>query len=93
VIGGLVAAGLGLSVLPASALACLGQPSLVARRLTKPRVQRKVGIVTSTGRTLSHATTRFCEHIRNLGRTPSPAADVAARGVRTRSPSRSVTAA
>ena len=88
VIGGFVAAGLGLSVLPASALACLGQPSLVARRLTKPRVQRKVGIVTLTGRTLSQATTRFCEHIRNLGQAPLPSAKPSAPVARRRSPSR-----
>ena len=88
VIGGFVAAGLGLSVLPASALACLGQPTLVACRLTKPRVQRKVGIVTLTGRTLSQATTRFCEHVRSLGQAPMPAAKAAAPVAPRRSPAR-----
>jgi len=88
VIGGFVAAGLGLSVLPASALACLDQPTLVARRLTKPRVQRKVGIVTLTGRTLSQATTRFCEHIRALGRAQLPSAELATQPVGGRAPAR-----
>jgi DNA-binding transcriptional LysR family regulator len=88
VIGGLVAAGLGLSVLPASALACLGQTSLVARRLTKPRMQRKVGIVTLTGRTLSPATDRFCEHIRSLGRASSPWLEAATPVAGSRSTSR-----
>jgi LysR family carnitine catabolism transcriptional activator len=68
VIGGLVAAGLGLSVLPASTLACLNQPGLVARRLGKPRMKRKVGIVTLEGRTLSVATNRFCEFLRRGAR-------------------------
>ncbi len=66
VIGGLVAAGLGLSVLPASTLACLNQSTLVARRLVKPCMKRKVGVVTLSGRTLSVAMTRFCEHLRKL---------------------------
>jgi DNA-binding transcriptional LysR family regulator len=63
-IGALVAAGLGLSVLPASTLACLNQTDLVARRLGAPRMTRKVGIVTLGGRTQSVATKRFCEHLR-----------------------------
>ena len=63
VIGGLVAAGLGVSVLPASTLGCLHQSDLVARRLSKPNVKRKVGIVTLAGRTQSVATQRFCEHL------------------------------
>jgi DNA-binding transcriptional LysR family regulator len=65
-IGALVAAGLGLSVLPASTMACLNQTALVARRLAKPRVKRKVGIVTLAGRTLSLAATRFCDHLLRL---------------------------
>jgi len=63
VIGSMVAGGLGLSVLPAGTMACLNQAELVARRLAKPVVQRKVGIVTLGGRTLSLAVTRFCEHL------------------------------
>jgi DNA-binding transcriptional LysR family regulator len=76
VIGSLVAAGLGLSVLPASTLARLNQSVLVARRLGKPRMKRKVGIVTLAGRTLSVATSRFCEQLRSLNDarrdTPTP---------------------
>jgi DNA-binding transcriptional LysR family regulator len=63
IIGGLVAAGLGLTALPGSALSCLHQPSLVSRRLARPEVRRKVGIVTLAGRTHSVATTRFIEHL------------------------------
>ena len=86
-IGALVAAGLGLSVLPASTLACLNQSTLVARRLGKPRMQRKVGIVTLAERTLSLATTRFCEHLRTLPVPPHSSATAAqARATRARRP-------
>jgi DNA-binding transcriptional LysR family regulator len=61
VIGRLVAAGLGLTALPASSLECLHQPLLVSRRLRAPRMRRRVGIVTLTGRTLSVAAQRFCD--------------------------------
>jgi DNA-binding transcriptional LysR family regulator len=63
VIGALVAAGLGLSVLPASCMACLDQSHLVSRRLVEPEMRRKVGIVTLAGRTPSVATTRFCAEL------------------------------
>jgi DNA-binding transcriptional LysR family regulator len=67
VIAGLVAAGLGLSVLPASALGPLNQPTLVARRLNKPQMKRKVGIATLAGRTLSMAASRFRESLLQAG--------------------------
>ena len=73
VIGSCVAAGLGLSVLPASTLACLNQSALVARRLVHPRMTRRVGIVALAGRTLSLATTRFCAHLRATAQPPGPA--------------------
>jgi DNA-binding transcriptional LysR family regulator len=68
VIGALVAAGLGMSVLPASTFACLNQADLVSRRLGEPQMKRKVGIVTLGGRTLSVATARFCEQLRKSAR-------------------------
>lgn len=71
VIGAMVAAGLGLSVLPASTLVGLNQPTLVGRALVTPRLKRRVGIVTLGGRTLSVATTRFCEHLQRLGAAAS----------------------
>ena len=64
ILGGLVAAGLGLTALPGSALSCLNQPGLVSRRLARPDVRRKVGIVTLAGRTQSVATARFIEQLR-----------------------------
>jgi LysR family carnitine catabolism transcriptional activator len=89
VIGALVAAGVGLSVLPASTLACLNQSSLVARRLAKPRIERKVGIVTLSGRTLSLATAGFCEHLLHLSDSPvSAVAPVSRAGKRQASPAR-----
>ena len=63
-IGSLVYAGLGLSVLPASCMTCLDQTNLVARRLVKPVMKRKVGIVTLAGRSLSVATIRFFAELR-----------------------------
>lgn len=62
-IGGLIAAGLGLSALPASTLSCLVQPTLVARPLARPTMRRRIGIVTLAGRTLSVSAQRFCEYI------------------------------
>jgi LysR family carnitine catabolism transcriptional activator len=76
VIGGLVAAGLGLSVLPASTMACLNQSNLVARRLSKPRMKRKVGVVTLSGRSLSVATTQFCDHLRQFRKQPNATSEV-----------------
>ena len=67
IIGSLVAAGLGLTALPGSALACLHQPGLVSRRLAGPDVRRKVGIVTLAGRTHSVATARFIEQLQLSG--------------------------
>jgi LysR family carnitine catabolism transcriptional activator len=81
-IGGLVAAGLGISALPVSTLGCLNQPALVSRRLVRPRLNRRVGIVTLSGRTLSLATTGFCEHLAQQG--AASAAASAAGGVRAR---------
>jgi LysR family transcriptional regulator, carnitine catabolism transcriptional activator len=74
-IGALVAAGLGLSVLPEGTLTRLNQPGLVARRLRKPHVTRKVGIVALAGRTLSVAAMRFCEHLaaHESASAPAPA--------------------
>ncbi|WP_455280983.1 LysR family transcriptional regulator [Cupriavidus necator] len=66
-ISGLIAEGLGVSALPASAMSCLTQPGLVACAL-KPLVKRRVGIVTVSGRTLSVATQHFCKHVEVLAR-------------------------
>ena len=73
VIGGLIAAGLGLSALPGSALSCLNQPGLVSRRLANPDLRRRVGIVTLTGRTHSVATARFIEQLQRAADTLLPA--------------------
>jgi DNA-binding transcriptional LysR family regulator len=77
IIGGLVAGGLGLTALPGSALSCLNQPGLVSRRLAKPDVRRKVGIVTLAGRTHSVATTRFIEQLQLAADTLLPAPSLA----------------
>lgn len=63
-IGAMVVAGLGLSVLPRSALPRLEEPMLVTRRLGLPRMKRRIGLVTLSGHTLSAATRLFSEHFR-----------------------------
>jgi DNA-binding transcriptional LysR family regulator len=65
-IGALIAAGLGLSALPASSMSCLGQPDLVACRLDKPVMRRRVGLVTLAGRSMSMAIQRFCEYVEQV---------------------------
>jgi DNA-binding transcriptional LysR family regulator len=86
VIGSLVAGGLGLSVLPAGTMACLNQVDLVGRRLTKPVVRRKVGVVTLGGRTMSLAVSRFCEHLlhsrQDAARPPSGGRHTSRRSVK-----------
>ena len=77
IIGGLVAAGLGLTALPGSALSCLHQPHLVSRRLAKPDVRRRVGVVTLAGRTHSVATTRFIEQLQLAADALLPAPSLA----------------
>lgn len=62
-IGGLIRAGLGITVLPASSVACMGQPELVARRLHRPVMHRRIGIVSLAGRSLSAAVQRFAGYV------------------------------
>jgi LysR family carnitine catabolism transcriptional activator len=64
VCGELVAAGLGVCVLPRSGSSLLDQATLVSRRLVSPHVDRRLGIVSQAGRTLSPATALFNEHLR-----------------------------
>jgi len=76
-IGSMVAAGLGVSVLPASAFDGLDQPQLAVRRLHKPRMRRKVGIVTMAGRTLSTTAVDFMAQLSRvaLGRVAAQSGD------------------
>jgi LysR family transcriptional regulator, carnitine catabolism transcriptional activator len=62
-IGGLISAGLGLSAVPESALEVLGQSDLAARRLHRPAVRRRVGVVKLAGRSTSAAVQRFLDYV------------------------------
>ena len=62
-LGGLVAAGLGLSALPRSTAWCLNQPDVVARPLQAPVMRRRVGILSLAGRSMSAAAERFCGYV------------------------------
>jgi LysR family transcriptional regulator, carnitine catabolism transcriptional activator len=57
----LAANGLGIAVVPASLLAHAGDPHLVARRLTRPTVERNTALVTRTDRSLPPPAQAFRE--------------------------------
>jgi LysR family carnitine catabolism transcriptional activator len=57
----MAAAGLGVSVLPASILAHASYPDVVARRLTRPTVERNIAVVSLRGRSLSPAAQAFSD--------------------------------
>ncbi len=57
--GALVAAGLGVTALPALTLPVLGRGPLVTRPLREPRMIRRIGIVQVIGRTLSPSARAF----------------------------------
>ena len=62
-IGGMISAGLGLSAIPASNMPFLGQRDLVARRLHKPAMRRRIGVVRLANRSMSAAVQRFGEYV------------------------------
>ena len=61
--GGLLAAGLGISALPQSTLAMLGQVTLVSRPLTAPMISRTIGMAWLADRTLPPAAAAFRQHV------------------------------
>nr|WP_302847264.1 LysR family transcriptional regulator [Sphingomonas sp. OK281] len=60
--GGLLAAGLGISALPRSTLAMLGHDTLAAHPLTSPAISRTIGLAWLADRTLPPAASAFLEH-------------------------------
>lgn len=60
----LAAAGLGVSVLPASLLRETGHHELASYKLTRPTIARNIAIVSRDGRTLSGAAQAFCRLLR-----------------------------
>jgi DNA-binding transcriptional LysR family regulator len=61
IIGSLIAAGLGISVIPTTAFALMNQRDLVTRSLKAPRITRKIGVVTRSGQSLSSAALAFVD--------------------------------
>src|SRR4051794_25479153 len=66
----LVAAGLGVTALPRLTLPLLGSLSLQWRRLERPVMQRKIGIVTPVGRTLPPAALEFLSALKRQAKGP-----------------------
>lgn len=71
-VGGLVAAGLGVSAMPALVLPLLGPGRVVHRRLTGPVVERRLDVVVRARRTLPLAASAFLELLEEF-RTELPA--------------------
>lgn len=65
-VGGLVAAGLGVSAVPALVLPLLGAGPLVSRPLVRPVVHRRLDVVTRARRTVPLAAHRFLETLDGL---------------------------
>ncbi len=66
--GGLLAAGLGVTVLPHSTITMLANPAVAWRPLEGPIVERKIGIAYLRHRSLSPAAAAFLSHCRSLHR-------------------------
>ncbi|MXP24450.1 LysR family transcriptional regulator [Altererythrobacter indicus] len=60
--GGLLAAGLGITALPASTLAMLGRDNLVSHRLSSPVVTRQIGVAYLASRTMPPVAQAFVKH-------------------------------
>jgi len=68
IVGAFVAAGLGISAIPATAFALLDQQALAARPLKAPNLTRQIGIVTRGGHSLSTVALAFVDHLAGLVR-------------------------
>jgi DNA-binding transcriptional LysR family regulator len=60
----MAAAGLGIAVVPSSALSALNLDRIVVRPLVGPAVEREIGLLTSAGRSLSPAARFFADRVR-----------------------------
>jgi DNA-binding transcriptional LysR family regulator len=61
----MTASGMGASIMPSAFARAVGDPSLVMRPITMPRVSRDISVVTKRGRSLSAASRGFIEVLRN----------------------------
>ena len=65
-VAGMVSAGLGIALLPASAREVLAFPDLVSVPVVEPRLIREVSVVTLLGRSLPPMSERFCALLTEL---------------------------
>ncbi len=65
-LGGLVEAGLGITVLPTMALSLLGHPRLTSARIVDPGLYREIGILRRRGSVLSPAAVAFLGELRGV---------------------------
>jgi LysR family transcriptional regulator, carnitine catabolism transcriptional activator len=69
IIGGLIAAGGGITALPAMTFALLDEPALVTRSLKAPKLTRRLGIVTRAGQSQSSVAVAFLDELATVART------------------------
>ncbi|HET9976346.1 MAG TPA: LysR substrate-binding domain-containing protein, partial [Burkholderiaceae bacterium] len=62
----LAAAGLGIAVVPSSALRALNLERIAVRPLAGPAVEREIGVLTSRARSLSPAAAFFAARLREV---------------------------
>lgn len=65
-VAGMVSAGLGIALLPASAREVLAFPDLDSVPVVEPRLAREVSVVTLRGRSLPPMSEGFCTHLTDL---------------------------
>lgn len=69
-VGGLIMAGLGVSVLPRLALPMVGASPIKARPLVSPHVSRSIGIVSLSRRSVTPTAQTLMDMLRSAARTP-----------------------
>lgn len=72
-IGSLVAASLGISVLPRLTLAQIASPALTWRRLEAPAISRSIGLITHASHSLSPASLLFSKELERQARSEAHA--------------------
>jgi len=73
---GMVRAGIGITLLPASAREIAAEPSLRSRRISDPNFSRQVSLIKKKNRTLPPLSKAFADYLsRNKSRFSSPTDD------------------
>jgi LysR family carnitine catabolism transcriptional activator len=71
-LGGMVEAGLGITVLPSIAMSILGHPGLMSARLVAPEISRAFGVLRRRNDTLSPAAAAFVDELWAVLQTAAP---------------------